>query len=103
MPMQPEAEMSEAPEMGEEMEVSDGSYTIELTVHPDGSIDVATESADTEAAEEGMEPEPATYGSPKEALTAVLEIIKGSSQSSVMPKGMEKAQMSAGFNEGKML
>lgn len=108
-------EMTEAPEAPDaEMQEGedDGSYCIEIKVSPDGSFTVGVESSAYEAAEEqGAEAageskeEGKTYSSIKEALTAVLDIVKNKGQASdnaPLEKGMEKSQMAAGFNEGKL-
>lgn len=116
MATMPDDEMTEAPEAPDaemqEGEVDDGSYCIEIKVMPDGTFTVGVESSAYEAAEEqGAEAageskeEGKSYGSIKEALTAVLDIVKNkgsASDSAPLERGMEKAQMSAGFNEGKM-
>lgn len=113
MPMQPDDEMMEAPEAPDaemqEGEVDDGSYCIELTVHPDGTFTVESESAADEAAEGGESGEAGetggqTYSNLKEAMTAILDIVKGGDREpSVIPKATERSQMSAGYNEGKSL
>lgn len=89
----PEDEMSEAPEAAP---MDDGTYTIEITCHPDGSYTVSKESGAEEAAEEGEAGEAAgqEFSSAKEAITAVLQLMKGGE---MQTKETESAAMNAGF------
>jgi len=83
-------------------EASDGTYTIEIECHPDGTYTVSKESGAQEASEsEGSESGEAAgqeFSNPKEAITAVLELMKGGA---MQTKQSESAGLNAGFNEGK--
>lgn len=107
-PMMMDDEASEAPESADaEMQEGegDGSYCIEITVKPDGTFTVATESADAEAAEGGESEEAGeSFDNIKDALTAVLDIVKGkgaATSQAPISAAQERAQMMAGFNSGK--
>lgn len=108
-------EATEAPEApgAEAMEgEDDGSYCIEIKVNSDGTFTVGVESASYEAAEEagaeaaGEAKEPGqTYDSIKEALTAVLDIVRGNgaaTPSAPISKTNEQQAMMAGFREGRV-
>ena len=79
-------------------EASDGTYTIEIECHPDGTYTVSKESGAQEASEsEGSESGEAAgqeFSNPKEAITAVLELMKGGQMAN---KADESSQMAAGF------
>jgi hypothetical protein len=98
-PMNPDDESMEAPEgAGAEQAEGegDGTYYIEVACHPDGSFTVSKESAESEASESGEAGEAAgqEFSSAKEAVTAVLALMKGSQMQS---KTDESSQMAAGF------
>lgn len=114
MNMEPEDEMSEGAEpMGAEMQEgeSDGTYYIEIAVHPDGSFTVGVESAEYEAAEEqgaqsagAQKEEGKSFDNVKDALQAVLDIVKGkgaATSQAPLAAGQERSQMLAGFNSGR--
>lgn len=99
LPMTQDDEMSEAPEAAgaEQAEgEGDGTFYIEVACHPDGSFTVSKESAESEASESGEGGEAAgqEFSSAKEAITAVLALMKGGQMAN---KTDESAQMSAGF------
>src|SRR5512137_363844 len=80
----------------------DGTFYIEIACKPDGTFEVGIEDSAYETAEEqGAEnaglskPPTQSFASPKEALTAVLALMKGGQMQQPTD---ERAQMSAGFN-----
>jgi len=103
--MQPDSPMEEAQEpagMNEAAEgESDGTFYIEIAVHPDGTFTVGKEGSSYETAEEqgaeaaGETKEPGKdYQDVKSAMTAVLALIKGSEP---VDQAGEKKAFAQGF------
>jgi len=102
LPMTQDDSMSEATESPEAAGAEqaegegDGTYYIEVACHPDGTFTVSKESAESEASESGEGGEAAgqEFPSAKEAVTAVLALMKGGQMAN---KADESSQMAAGF------